>query len=179
MLKTCQFFSETIQLHLTWPVCCFAFSPWDCIWYSFTINFSGFTFTCKIIFSMCWSKASHLLQLHFYLGFSKTVLFIMYISSVSTAIRQQVVPYHLFADVTATILQVHQHSSLHTHKKRGRACTADIKSWMTDNMLQWNDPRTKKLLILDLSSWILLCLYWSRLASVLSHFPAVPEILSS
>ena len=79
------------------------------------------------------------------------VLFVLYTTPLSDIIASHSVNHQLFADDTQ-LQKSAPLSEIDNLTKELRACTDDIKAWMTENQLKLNDDKTEALLFPFFSS---------------------------
>ena len=66
------------------------------------------------------------------------ILFVLYIQPLSNLIKRHCLSIHLFADdiqIETSTLPQHVHSAISSVE----TCICDVKYWMIENKLQWND----------------------------------------
>ena len=74
------------------------------------------------------------------------ILFVLYIQPPSNLIKQHSLSVQMIADdiqIETSILPQHVHSDISSVE----ICISDVKYWMIENKLQWNDEKTERLLI--------------------------------
>ena len=76
------------------------------------------------------------------------VLFILYTQPLFNLVSKHAVSHHAFADDNQ-LYKISTLDAIHQSIETLENCTTDVKSWMTANILQLNDNKTKAMIILS------------------------------